>query len=158
MDFANKNISSELPQLNRRLIILIAVASGIAVANIYYIQPLLEQIAGSYHITQAGAGLLATLTQIGYALGLFLILPLADLVERKKLILTMIVLAALFLFTIYLSSNFVLTASACLAIGIASVIPQLMVPMGANLQSVLILQLYLLHIYVFLRLDFKYGD
>lgn len=135
MDFANKSISNELPQLNRRLIILMAAASGIAVANIYYIQPLLEQIAGSYHITQAGAGLLATLTQTGYALGLFLILPLADLVERKKLILTMLVLAALSLFTMYLSSNFVLTAAACLAIGTTSVIPQLMVPLGAKLST-----------------------
>ncbi len=135
MEFTNENMSNELPQLSRKLIILMAASSGIAVANIYYIQPLLGQIAGFYHITQVGAGLLATLTQTGYALGLFLILPLADLVERKKLILTMLVLAALSLFTMYLSSNFVLTAVACLAIGTTSVIPQLMVPLGAKLST-----------------------
>ncbi|MCP6646456.1 MFS transporter, partial [Klebsiella pneumoniae] len=72
-----------------------ATATGIAVANIYYIQPLLNQIAKYYNISQSSAGLLATLTQVGYALGLFLILPLADLVERKKLILTMLLLSAL---------------------------------------------------------------
>lgn len=135
MELRNENVSNKLPQLNPRLIILMAASSGIAVANIYYIQPLLEQIASSYHITQAGAGLLATLTQTGYALGLFLILPLADLVERKKLILNLLVLAALSLFTMYLSSNFVLTAAASLAIGTTSVIPQLMVPLGAKLST-----------------------
>lgn len=135
MDFANKSISKELPQLDRKLILLMATGSGITVANIYYIQPLLNQIAGFYHITQASAGLLATLTQIGYALGLFLILPLADLVERKKLILTMLILSTLSLFTMYLSSNFVLTAAACLAVGTTSVIPQLLVPLGAKLSN-----------------------
>lgn len=124
-----------LPQLNRRLILLMAIASGVSVANIYYIQPLLEQIAGAYHITQAGAGLLATLTQVGYALGLFLILPLADLMERKKLVLTMLILTALSLLTMYLSPDFIVTAVACLAIGTTSVIPQLMVPLCAKLSS-----------------------
>lgn len=123
------------PQLSHKLIILMAVTSGIAVANIYYIQPLLQQIAEDYHISHASAGLLATLTQVGYALGLFLILPLADLLERKKLVLIMLVLAALSLFIMYLSSSFVVTAAACLAVGTTSVIPQLMVPLGAKLSN-----------------------
>lgn len=135
MDLTSKNMSNELPHLNSRLILLMAAASGITVANIYYIQPLLEQIAGFYHITQSTAGLLSTLTQIGYALGLFLILPLADLIERKKLILTLLLLSALSLFTMYLSSSFVLAAAACLAIGTSSVIPQLLLPLGAKLSN-----------------------
>ncbi len=135
MDFENTRLPSpqKLPQLNGRLIFLMAIASGVSVANIYYIQPLLEQIAGAYHITQASAGLLATLTQVGYALGLFLILPLANFVERKKLVLTILVLAALSLLTMYLSPNFILTAVSCLMIGTTSVIPQLMVPLCAKL-------------------------
>ncbi|WP_297418331.1 MFS transporter [Clostridium sp.] len=135
MEVANKNITNELPQLNGRLIALMAAASGIAVANIYYIQPLLDKIADYYHITQASAGLLATLTQTGYALGLFLILPLADLVERKKLILIMLFLSALSLLIMYFSSNFALTAVACLAIGTTSVIPQLLLPLCAKLSN-----------------------
>lgn len=135
MEVANKKVSNELPQLNRRLIALMAAASGIVVANIYYIQPLLDKIADYYHITQASAGLLATLTQAGYALGLFLILPLADLMERKKLILTMLFLSALSLFIMYISYNFIITAIACLAIGITSVIPQLLLPLCAKLSS-----------------------
>lgn len=135
MNYVDKQIDTELPKLNRNLITLMAVTSGIAVANIYYIQPLLQQISGYYNISNANAGLLATLTQVGYALGLFLILPLADLVERKKLVLMMLVLAAISLSLMYLSTNFVLTAVACLAIGVTSVIPQLMVPLGAKLSS-----------------------
>ena len=135
MEVENKNMSSELPQLNRRLIALMAAASGIAVANIYYIQPLLDKIADYYHITQASAGLLATLTQTGYALGLFLILPLADLMERKKLILTMIFLSVISLFIMYISNNFIITAISCLAIGITSVIPQLLLPLCAKLSN-----------------------
>lgn len=135
MELANKNISNELPKLNGRLIALMAAASGIAVANIYYIQPLLDKIADYYQITQASAGLLATLTQTGYALGLFLILPLADLVERKKLILTMLFLSTLSLLVMYISSNFILTAVACLAIGTTSVIPQLLLPLCAKLSN-----------------------
>lgn len=135
MEVENELISNELPQLNRKLITLMAVASGVAVANIYYIQPLLDKIAEYYHITQSSAGLLATLTQAGYALGLFLILPLADFMERKKLILTMTLLSVLSLFSMYFSNNFIITSIACLAIGITSVIPQLLLPLCAKLSN-----------------------
>ncbi|POO88211.1 MFS transporter [Clostridium sp. 3-3] len=135
MELANKNISKELPELSHKLIILMATATGIAVANIYYIQPLLNQIAKYYNISQSSAGLLATLTQVGYALGLFLILPLADLVERKKLILTMLLLSALSLLTMYFSTSFIITSVDCVAIGITSVIPQLFLPLCAKLSE-----------------------
>lgn len=135
MELANKNVSKELPELSHKLIILMATATGIAVANIYYIQPLLNQIAKYYNISQSSAGLLATLTQVGYALGLFLILPLADLVERKKLILTMLLLSALSLLTMYFSTSFIITSVDCVAIGITSVIPQLFLPLCAKLSE-----------------------
>lgn len=135
MEVKNESFYNEMPKLRRGMIVLMAVASGIAVANIYYIQPLLNKIANYYNITQSEAGLLATLTQIGYALGLFFILPLADLMERKKLILTMIFLSVLALFLMYLSCNFVITSIACLAIGITSVIPQLLLPLCAKLSN-----------------------
>lgn len=121
--------------LSRGMIALMAAASGIAVANIYYIQPLLNSVANYYGITQSLAGLLATLTQAGYAIGLFLILPLADLMERKKLILTMNVLSVLSLLVMYISYNFIITAIACLAVGITSVIPQLLLPLCAKLSD-----------------------
>lgn len=75
-------------KLSGKMIALMAVASGIAVANIYYIQPLLNSAAEYFNITGSQTSLPATLTQTGYALGLFFILPIADLTERKNLILT----------------------------------------------------------------------
>ncbi len=128
-----ENIKST--KLNGKLIALMAVASGIAVANIYYIQPLLNSAAQHFNITGSQASLLATLTQTGYALGLFFILPIADLTERKKLILTMIFLSVLSLFGMYLSPNFILACIACLAVGVTSVIPQLLLPLCAKLSD-----------------------
>ena len=122
-------------KLSRKMIALMATASGIAVANIYYIQPLLNSAAEYFNISESQASLLATLTQTGYALGLFLILPIADLTERKKLILTMIFLSVLSLLGMYFSPNFILACIACLAIGITSVIPQLLLPLCAKLSD-----------------------
>ncbi len=90
-------------KLSRKTIALMATASGIAVANIYYIQPLLNSAAEYFNISESQASLLATLIQTGYALGLFLILPIADLTKRKKLILTMIFLSILSLLGMYFS-------------------------------------------------------
>lgn len=122
-------------KLSGKMIALMAAASGIAVANIYYIQPLLNSAAEYFTISGVQASLLATLTQTGYAFGLLLILPIADLTERKKLILTMILLAVLSLLGMYFSPNFILACAACLAVGVTSVIPQLLLPLCAKLSD-----------------------
>lgn len=122
-------------KLSGKMIALMAAASGIAVANIYYIQPLLNSAAEYFNISGSQASMLATVTQMGYALGLFLILPIADLIERKKLILTMIFLSVLSLLVMYFSPNFILACIACLAVGITSVIPQLLLPLCAKLSD-----------------------
>ena len=122
-------------KLSGKMIALMAVASGIAVANIYYIQPLLNSAAEYFNSTGSQASLLATLTQTGYALGLFFILPIADLTERKNLILTMVLLSIISLLGMYLSSNFTLARIACLAVGVTSVIPQLLLPLCAKLSD-----------------------
>ncbi|NBH15756.1 MFS transporter [Lachnospiraceae bacterium] len=127
--------SEKSVKLSGKMIALMAAASGIAVANIYYIQPLLNSVAEHFNIAGSQASLLATLTQTGYALGLFFILPIADLTERKKLILTMIFLSVLSLLGMYLSPNFILACIACLAVGITSVIPQLLLPLCAKLSD-----------------------
>lgn len=127
--------NNKMTKLSGGMIMLMSAASGIAVANIYYIQPLLNSVAQYYNIPRSSAGLLATLTQTGYALGLFLVLPLADLMERKKLILTMNFLSVLSLLVMYFSGNFTITAIICLVIGITSVIPQLLLPLCAKLSD-----------------------
>lgn len=67
----------------RRLIVLLAISCGLTVANLYYAQPLLSELRHSFTITSVVAGSLVTATQLGYALGLFLIVPLGDVTEKR---------------------------------------------------------------------------
>ena len=70
------------------LLALMAVATGLSVANCYYNQPLLGSMAKDFAVSDFSASMVATLTQIGYVVGLVFVIPLGDLVSRKKLILT----------------------------------------------------------------------
>ena len=63
-----------------------SLGAGISVANLYYIQPLLATIASSFHTSAQAAGSIATVTQVGYALGLLLVVPLGDALEKRRLI------------------------------------------------------------------------
>ena len=72
--------------LSGRLVLLLAVACGATVANLYYAQPLLDTIARELHVSSGTAGLLVTATQLGYVGGLLLIVPLGDLLQRRKLV------------------------------------------------------------------------
>jgi predicted MFS family arabinose efflux permease len=69
----------------RLVTVTMAFASGLAVANLYYSQPLLALISQSFSVSQGAATVVVTVIQIGYALGLFLLLPLGDLVNNRKL-------------------------------------------------------------------------
>ena len=71
----------------RSVIALFAVASGLCVANVYYAQPLLDALAQSFAISQAAVGGVVTATQVGSALAFLLLVPLGDLVERRRLLL-----------------------------------------------------------------------
>ena len=72
--------------MTRALTLLFAVAGGAAVGNLYWAQPLLEEIARSLGVSVGAAGLLVTVTQIGYAVGIFLVVPLGDVLNRRRLI------------------------------------------------------------------------
>lgn len=121
--------------LSRPLVVTMAAASGITVANLYYIQPLLAQIAAYLHVAQVSLGLAATLTQVGYAVGMLLILPLADIREKKSLILAMLGLSACALVFLALSRSAVTICVASFAVGFTSVVPQLLVPLAAQLSK-----------------------
>jgi predicted MFS family arabinose efflux permease len=73
------------PELTPLTLWIMTIATGLVVANLYYNQPLLEDIARTFHTTRAKAGQVSVLTQIGYASGLFFLAPLADMVRRKRL-------------------------------------------------------------------------
>src|ERR1700732_5475829 len=70
---------------------LMAVTVGVIVANIYYVQPLLAEIAGAFGLTVTRAGTVAMLSQTGTALGMFLFVPLGDKYERRSLILLLVI-------------------------------------------------------------------
>ena len=110
-----------------------AVICGVSVANLYYIQPLEAQIAASFHVSQNAAGIAAMLTQIGYALGLLLFVPLGDMAERRSVILRMLVLVAASLLTVGLSPSYAVLLAAMFAVGLTTIVPQLIVPYAAQL-------------------------
>lgn len=122
-------------KLGRNLIWMMAIASGAAAANLYYNQPLLAIVAQSFQISEHSVGLIPMLTQIGYAIGIFLLVPLGDLVERRRLILTMLVVTAFALGAAAVSPNFTWLVAASLAIGMTTIVAQLIVPFAANLAS-----------------------
>lgn len=119
--------------MSRFLVLVMAAASGITVANLYYIQPLLVEIAESFHVTQVSVGFVAMLTQVGYALGMLSILPLADIKEKRSLIVTMLLFSASALLFMSFSLNITVISIASFAVGFTSVVPQLIVPFAAQL-------------------------
>ena len=116
-----------------KIVFLIAVACGITVANLYWAQPLLDSIANSFSSSTATAGLIVTLTQIGYAVGLVFLVPLGDVWERRKLIVFVLYISALSLFAASFSPSMFVFMIASLAIGITSVVAQILVPFSATL-------------------------
>ncbi|MGA9651095.1 MFS transporter [Pedobacter sp.] len=121
--------------LKRADILLMAFCTGLIVANIYYCQPLVILIAKDFKISESYAGHITYLTQIGYAVGLFLLVPLGDMLERKKQILTTTAIAIVSLLLAAISKNFILLQIASVFIGITSIVPQLILPLAANLSN-----------------------
>ena len=112
---------------------MFAAACGLVAANIYYGQPLAGPISQSLGFSPAATGLIVTLTQIGYGLGLLLIVPLGDLLENRKLVLMLVALAALALIGAAFASSPSLFLLASLCIGLASVSVQVLVPFAAHM-------------------------
>lgn len=119
--------------ISRTVIWLMTVISGVVVANIYYNQPLLSLISEDLQVSEAAAGKISVLTQLGYAAGLLLIVPLGDKLFRKKLILVDLLLVFLSLLWMTFANELWMLYIASLLIGITSVIPQLFIPIAAQL-------------------------
>lgn len=120
-------------KLTRGLLFLMALASGIGVANIYFLQPIIADMAQAFQVSASEIGSIGMLTQIGYALGLFLFVPLGDLYEKKRLILILLVAVTLALVAVALSQNLLMLGIASFIMGITTVIPQIIVPFVAQL-------------------------
>jgi predicted MFS family arabinose efflux permease len=110
-----------------------AVATGAVVANLYYAQPLLDEVSRSLHVGSAGASTVVTATQVGYAAGLLLIVPLGDLRPRRSLVVLLFLLSAVALVACAVAPNLWLFEVGSVAAGGASVAGQVMVPFAADL-------------------------
>lgn len=118
----------EPQSISRRTVLLMAIATGVIVANLNFIQPIEGLIANEFQLSKAAVGVLAMLTQLGYAGGLLLIVPLGDIFDRYHLIQFMMILSIASLLVAFVAPNAVIFAVATTLIGITSVAPQIIIP------------------------------
>lgn len=114
---------------------LITLTTGIVVGNNYYNQPLLGLMAKDFHVSEAAISIIAMLTQIGFATGLLFIVPLGDMVKRKKLILSIFLLIIVSLAGMVMAPTLELLYIASFMVGFSSVVPQMLVPLTAELST-----------------------
>ncbi len=126
-------MSTGHPTLTPRLLRFLAVASGLTVANIYYNQSLLALMAREFHATPATAGNIAVATQLGYASGLLLGVPLGDMLDRKKLMVASAALAAAAMIAVGLSPSLGCIIAASYVLGLVCITPQIIIPYAAHL-------------------------
>jgi len=119
-------------ELSNSLIFLMALAIGVIVADLYYLQPLLHQVSTEFSISSSKASLLMTLVQIGYALGLAFVVPLGDIIPRRRLLVSIYTLAAILMAGAASIHSFNLFAVMSLFIGLTSVGGQVIVPFAAD--------------------------
>jgi predicted MFS family arabinose efflux permease len=119
--------------MSRALVVLFAVATGQAVASNYLAQPLLDVISHEFAVSPGVAGLIVTSAQVGYALGLILMLPLGDLLERRRLITVLSAITAAGLAAAALSPSMAVFLPAVALVGFTSVMAQILVPFAATL-------------------------
>jgi len=120
-------------ELSKGMVLLLATSAGIIVANLYYAQPLVGPIGAALGLPPAAAGLIVTLTQIGYTLGLLFIVPLGDLLENRRLIVGGLVATGAALALAAGASQAWQFLLAALAIGLGAVVAQVLVPFAAHL-------------------------
>jgi predicted MFS family arabinose efflux permease len=120
------------PVLPQGTLLLMATACGLCAGANYFNQPLLHSIAVDLGISEARASLTVTMAQVSYALGLLLLVPLGDMLERRRLVLGLMLLAALGMLASGMAHSFTLLAAGTLMTGLFSVAAQVLVPMAAS--------------------------
>src|SRR4051794_14356772 len=131
----SNNTSEKPPHLTRLHLWVMTIATGMVVANIYYNQPLLADISRDFKVSEGQGGMLAMLTQSGYAAGMLFTVPLGDMFERKKLIMAEFFMTIVALVLAAWAPDIHVLMLASFLIGAFSIIPQLIVPMAAHLSD-----------------------
>jgi predicted MFS family arabinose efflux permease len=122
--------------LTKVQVLIMAIASGVCVANVYYNQPILKDIASSFRVSEGEAGSISVLTQVGYGLGIFFLIPLGDKINKKKLILCLLISLFCLLILMTFSQNIIEVWILSVAIGIATVSAQIILPLAASIDRV----------------------
>jgi predicted MFS family arabinose efflux permease len=125
--------AEQRPAITRGLTLLFAVAAGAAVGNLYWAQPLLEFIARDLRASTTTAGWLITATQLGYAAGILLIVPLGDVLSRRRLIPVMMACCSAALVACALAPSIGFLFLAIIALGVTTVGGQLLAPLAGDL-------------------------
>ena len=115
--------------------LLFATACGISVANIYFAQPLLDQISNDFSMDHSIIGVVITITQIFYGLGLLLLVPLGDLLNPRRLIIGHMLLSTIALIIVGTAFSSVVLLVGMALVGILAVVTQTLVAFAANIAS-----------------------
>jgi predicted MFS family arabinose efflux permease len=125
--------SSPTPVLSRATVTLLAVAVGAVVANLFYAQPLEDTLAGAFDVSTRSMGLAITIIQVGYAVGLATLVPLGDLVERRRLLVPMLSCTVVGLCGMAVAPSYPVFLAAAVVVGVTCVAAQVIVPFAAHL-------------------------
>ncbi|UVI33806.1 MFS transporter [Paenibacillus spongiae] len=121
--------------MSRHAALFFAIACGLAVSSIYYAQPLLDSLANEFGIEQSSVGIVITVTQICYALGLFLLVPLGDLLNQRRLIISMMLLSVLALIVVGTAPTITMLFIGLAFVGMLAVVTQLLVSFASTLAA-----------------------
>jgi predicted MFS family arabinose efflux permease len=134
-DTGESSRTDRSPGLSPSLTLLFSVTCALAVANVYFAQPLLASMAESLGVASGLIGVVVTATQVGYALGLLFIVPLGDMVNRKRLILTQVMLSAIALAAVGAAQQWLALLGAMIVMGLLAVVVQVLVAYAAVLAT-----------------------
>ena len=115
------------------MVTLLAAACGVSAADLYYPQPILHTVAAAFHTSPGAAGLVVTLSQVGYALGLALLVPVGDILDRRRLVPAVLVVTAAAMAASAAAPGIGVLIALALVVGVGSVVAQVLVPLAASL-------------------------
>ncbi|WP_242247800.1 MFS transporter [Bacillus cereus group sp. BfR-BA-01523] len=126
---------NQQPSMSHALALLFATACGMSVANIYFAQPLLDQLSNEFSINHSIIGIVITVTQIFYGVGLLLLVPLGDLLNQRRLIVGQMLLSTTALVIVGTASSSMVLFAGMALVGLLAVVTQTLVAFAATIAS-----------------------